>query len=477
MKAQEMTGLTLGNYSGPTVLLINPAMMTNTHDFLSINIISGDLFVQNNFAYIPAGDYTVWDAVMTKPLPVYDGLNNILYYDNQNLKNAVVNLRIMGPSAMLHLGDHAFGITSGLRINTSGNSIPWEIPVFAYEGINYKDLYNIQFNDNNFDFQSNAWGEIGLSYAYNIIKYFDQQLTIGISAKYLMGLSGAYSDIKNAKYIIQNDSVMNVQNLDAELGFALPIDYNTNEYLDSGPLVKGSGMGLDIGVVYVKRKYADNKNWNRLCEQPYEEYKYRIGVSILDIGGINYKNNAQLHSYDNVNVLLENSDTINFSNINQVIGDISDIFYGDPNASLIGNSFKIGLPTAISIQADFNIQKNFFISGFWIHPIRLNAHTLRRPAELSIIPRIETHYFDFSLPITLYEYNDFRMGAAIRLYFITIGTDNLGTWVGTSNLDGMDLYVSLKFGLSKGGCKPVTHNKCYNNEYEYSRKQKKGFRR
>jgi len=477
-KAQEMSGVFWGNYSGATSMLINPAMMTNTHDFLSINLVSGDLFVQNNFAYIPAGDYSAWDAVKQRPLPEYGEKNdNFIYYDNNKLKDAVVNLRLMGPSAMIQLGDHAFGFSTGVRVFTSGNYLPWEMPVFGYESLKYDELHNIKFDDYNFDFQANVWGEFGLSYAYNLIKYFDQRLTVGISAKYLMGYSGMYTDVDNIEYIVQNDSIINLNNLNAEIGFALPIDYDNNDFPDSGPNIKGSGLGLDIGVVYIKRKFVDEKRWKKLCGQRYEEYKYRIGVSIVDIGRIKYKNNAQLHSFDNVSVLWENYDTTSFDNVNQLMGDFSNLVYGDKDASLKETSMKIGLPTALSVQADFNIRKNIFLGAFWIHPLRLNAHTMRRPAQLALIPRIETREIEFALPLTLYQYNDFRMGASLRLFFFTVGTDNIGTWLGTSNLDGLDVYFSVKFGLGKGSCKPKNPTECSNYEYGYSDKTKRLFKK
>lgn len=473
-----MLGVTLGNYSGTTSILVNPAMMTNTRYFLDINLASGDLFVHNNVVYIPGSDYNMWDAVNTKPLPEYgENANNYLYYDNQDLKHMAVNLRLMGPSAMIQIGDHAFGISTGLRVFTTGNNIPWEMPKFGFESIKYKDLHNIKFDDYNTDYQVNAWGEIGFSYAYNIIKYFDHQLTIGATVKYLLGYAGAYVDVENVEYIVQSDSVLNIINLKAEIGFALPIDYNTNDFPDSGPTIKGTGMGLDIGVVYVKRKGIDNKRYKRLCDQQYNDYKYRIGISILDIGSIKYKNNAQLHSYDNVNILWQDYDTLSFDNINQMVGELSNVFYGDPDASLQATSMKIGLPTALSVQADLHFSKNIYFGGYWIHPIRLNRHTLRRPAQLSFVPRYETKYLEFSLPLSLYEYQYPRVGASIRLYFLTIGTERIGTWIGLSNLDGMDLYFSVKIGIGKGSCKPVSHNECYNNEYGYSNKFKKLFKK
>lgn len=236
-------------------------------------------------------------------------------------------------------------------------------------------------------------------------------------------------------------------------------------------------MGLDIGVVYVKRKGIDNKRYKRLCDQQYNDYKYRIGISILDIGRIKYKNNTQLHSYDNVNILWQDYDTLSFDNINQMVSELSNVFYGDPDASLQATSMKIGLPTALSVQADLHFSKNIYFGGYWIHPIRLNRHTLRRPAQLSFVPRYETKYLEFSLPLSLYEYQYPRVGASVRLYFLTIGTERIGTWIGLSNLDGMDLYFSVKIGIGKGSCKPVSHNECYNNEYGYSNKFKKLFKK
>ena len=458
-------------------MLVNPAMMTNTRSFLDINLVSGDLFVFNNFIYIPGSDYSMWDAVKTKPLPEYgEDNNNFLYYKNQDLKSAAVNLRIMGPSAMIQLGDHAFGFSTGLRVFTTGNNLPWEMPIYGYEGLKFNDLQNVKFDDYNIDYQVNAWGEIGFSYAYNLIKYFDKQLTVGVSVKYLLGYSGAYADVKNIEYIVQSDSIINITNLEADLGFALPINYDNNEFPDSGPTIKGSGIGLDIGAVFIKRKFIDNKRWRKLCEQRYEDYVYRIGVSILDIGSIKYKNNAQLHSYDNVNAIL-NVKNLAFDNLNQIVEELSSEFYGDPNASLRGNSFKVGLPTAISVQADYNFMKNIYLGGFWIHPLRLNKHTLRRPAQLSLVPRYETRFLEFSLPLSLYEYTEPRVGAALRLYFFTIGTERLGTWLGLSNLDGMDLYFSVKFSFDKGKCRSKSHNECYNNEYGYSDKFKKLFKK
>ena len=67
----------------------------------------------------------------------------------------------------------------------------------------------------------------------------------------------------------------------------------------------------------------------------YEEYVYRVGLSIIDIGCIKYKNNAQVLDFNNVSAFWQNFDTIKYDNVNQVVSEISDVFYGEPNMHLM----------------------------------------------------------------------------------------------------------------------------------------------
>jgi len=44
-KGQEMFGVTHGNYSGVNSIMLNPAMMTNSQNFLDINLFAADYFI------------------------------------------------------------------------------------------------------------------------------------------------------------------------------------------------------------------------------------------------------------------------------------------------------------------------------------------------------------------------------------------------------------------------------------------------
>ena len=67
-------------------------------------------------------------------------------------------------------------------------------------------------------------------------------------------------------------------------------------------------------------------------------------------------------------------------------------------------------------------------------------------------PRYETEYFEFSVPLTLYDYRFLNLGASVRIGYVTIGTQNIASYFGIGNVKGLDVYVSLKFNLVKGGC-------------------------
>jgi len=466
---QELLGVTLGNYSGTAGLMLNPARMTTNKVYLDINLATANLFVSNSAVYIPSEDISIWDLYKKDYVfPTYgEDKRNVKYYDNHNLKNATVNARLLGPSAMLQIGDHAFGITTGVRYLMTGNRIPWDIAEISYNGLDYEPLHGIEFDDNDFDFSTSAWMEIGISYAYDVYKSYDEQLTVGISLKKLWGYGGAYSSTSNVNYIVVNDSTINIKNLNSELGFSAPVDYDNNDFISGSPIFRGSGMGLDIGAVFVKKRHVNMNKWRgeKLCSQTYDDYIYRIGVSILDIGRVKYSTDAQLHSYDNVSQYWASVDTIQWNNINSLLGQVSETFYGDSTASLKSNTIKIGLPTAFSLQADFSFENNLYLGAMWIHPIRFNMSSLRRPAQFAIVPRYETKYFEMSLPISVYEYKYPRVGIAARFYFVTVGTERLGTYLGMADLNGLDIYASIKIGINKGSCKNKFSGACSNQDF------------
>ncbi len=478
---QNMFVLTQSNYNAVGGSLANPAILTNTRNYFEVNVAAFHFHLWNDFAYLPSSDINIWQLMTPDPvLPEYgEKQTNFMYYRNRHSKQMSYFTGVMGPSAMMQRGKHAFALITSFRYFTHAANIPWEIPVIGAEGIKHEPLQNINYKDENADISAQGWMELGFSYAYDIYHRFDKQITVGASVKLLWGYAGMTAQVNDLDYIIVDDSTLNFRNLNGQIGYALPLDYDNNDFPDHDPFFKGFGAGLDIGVVFTKRRYIDNKSFDQLCDQRFEDYHYRVGFSLLDIGGVRYKNNAQYHSFDDVSRIWQNFDTISYSDFNQVVGDLSEVFYGDPAASYRKDNFRIGSPMAVSLQFDYHIPKKeaFYIAAYWIQPVRLNKHTLRRPAQIAIVPRYETKNIEVLIPVSLYEYSQFRLGLAARFGFLTIGTDKLGTYLGLGDITGLDFYAAIRFNFGKGTCRNKIPDACENSEFGYSNKQKLMFRK
>lgn len=473
--SQEMLGITGSNYGGSNGLLINPSSILGSKLYMDVNILSGDIFIESNYLYIHGDDYAPMKFLKKDAeFPQYGKDKQAFdHYFDKDLKYAYTQLRFIGPSGFVVYNDHAFALQTQVRTVASLDKIPFDVANFAYEGLDYPPQFNINFVDKNFSIAAMSWGEINLSYSYTVYKYSHDRLHVGATLKYLMGYTGMYVDGQELNYLMLNDSTADIRNLNARVGFSGPVDYE-NEDFPYGPTFKGKGLGLDIGFTYVRTINGhSNRKYDRLCENPYEDYHYKIGVSILDIGGINFKDNAQLHEFNNVSHYWERIDTLSFSSINGLVHEFSSRFYGNPNASLADTRFSLGLPTALSVQFDYHHFDAWYLGGMFIYPLKLNNHSLVRPAQVALIPRYETREIEFAMPVSLYMLEKLRLGFSARYRFLTVGTDKLGSFFGFSDFTGTDIYFSIKLNFGKGFCSHKKIDGCQNNEYsKYIKKRR-----
>jgi len=474
-----MLGTALGNYSGINAVQLNPSSMHNSKSWLDIHLVSGDFFLQNNYLYLSKSEFIIWDIF--KPgftLPTHDEdygteVRSFYRYDNTRGKDAFINLRINGPGAMLIWRDHAFGLHTAVRSVTSLHNIPYDLANFLYLGLNYKLQQNINYtSDKRFFVSQMSWLEVGLSYAYKVYARGFNRIDAGISVKRLFGLTGAYIVSDEVDYLVLDDSTLQVNNLRAEYGFSLPIDYNSNSIATvTDPLFSGGGWGFDFGATFTRLKKPHQKQYfDKLCGQQYEDYLYRIGIALIDIGGITFKDRAQKHAIDNQSSYWEDLNSFEFQTVNQLMDTISYQFYGDPAASYQDDRFTMWLPSALSVQFDYHHYRNWYVNSSLILPFQMSRASLARPAQVAITPRYESYWFEANLPISLYDWYQLRMGLSLRFYFLTIGTEKLGTYFGLSNFNGMDVYFSIKVPLRKGSCRSKVSKACP--AYENYRKLK-----
>lgn len=174
------------------------------------------------------------------------------------------------------------------------------------------------------------------------------------------------------------------------------------------------------------------------------KYKLKIGLSITDIGQINYKEGTQ-EVFD-----------INGANINEDDFDNGDDF-ADALENIYGigtvtNGYKVKLPTAVHLNADYSFTKRFFLNlNTDFSLIAKGKEKASRIANMvSLTPRFESKWFSFYVPVSLVQYNGFQAGAGFRAGPLYIGSGSVITALASDNTKGADVYAGLKVPVYQG---------------------------
>lgn len=473
---QEMLGIVNSNYTGVLSSMINPANTGSSCQQISVNILGGDIFELSDYLYVHKQDWSffgLFSVKMNDPKYMYiydypsynyiDTVHYLDYFKNDRPRNLYFDTRIAGPSLLVHFGNHAFSLITGFRNNVSMQKIPNDAANFIFRGQDFEPQHNITYDDGYFTYAALSWIEMGLGYTYTFLKDKKNELNAGIMLKGLLGTGASYGIVENVSYMVPNTDSIYFYRMNATMALDLPLNYADNTP-DFNPLIRGYGFGIDAGLTWSVsgNTLLGTGTSAKKIQQADEQYLYRAGVSMLDIGMINYNREAQVHQFSGIDSVLW-SGLLNFhaTSLQQFIRSASYHLLGDSLASLTGISkFRIWLPTAVSLQFDYNFGKNFFVSGTFVQPVKLGTPSIRRPSLIAITPRYGTRAYEVSLPFSLVDYRQPQVGLALRIYSIVVGTEKLGTFLTLTDVDGMDFYFSIGFNLNqKSGAWKNKHGK------------------
>ena len=428
--------------------------MLHSRKYLDIYLAGGSFFAYNNYLYIPGSDYSP-GRLRSFDFPA-DPESGRRFLDNYNQtdKNAFVNLRATGPSVMLNVNRHSFAFQHNYRLVLSVDHLPFDAAKFMLEGLGYEPQQNIRFtNSNDITIGSLGWAEAGISYSYMLYRFNDVNISAGITLKRLWAYHGLLLKSTHADYMTPDSDTLIIYRLDAKGGFSLPVNYGNNEFQGFSDPFRGKGFAFDIGFSWVRTQETQSTRvYRKLCEYPYEPYLYRIGLSFLDIGRIAFDQNRQTMVFSNIDTVWTGISSLTFESLDALLGEISASLSGSPEALRSDEALRIALPSAISLQFDYNFNNNFIINTLVVQDLPLLNNRIARPSYISISPRYSTRLYEVSLPFSLYRYREPRLGAAFRFMFLTVGTENLGGFLGFSDFYGLDFYFAVQIGLFKGNC-------------------------
>jgi hypothetical protein len=438
--AQYNMGLSNSNYSGIQGALLNPSSIAGSRLKWDVNVLTVDVNFDNNFVYVPKGAvpafgfHTILHGIVNedKFATKYDPNNP------DNKYNFVVTNELLGPAFQYQINDSmAVGFSIANRMITNIRDIPGHTAQSAYAHLQESSLSGKTFSDQSTRLNSMDWIEYALHYAVVLRDDGMNKWKAGVSLKYLEGFAAGYVTNTHINYSISDTAAIFFGQTSVDYGRT---DYNS---LKDGQVNHGHGWGADIGLTFIHSNDTKKE----------DDYQYKIGLSLMDLGSINFNRNSAAFHLQGNSAEFAHWHQYEMANNAQVDRTLSAVFYeGDSSASQTAASFRMKLPTALSVQADWKIRDHFFANATIIKGFgHGDAPGVRQPDIYALTPRYESKWWDVSLPFSLLYYGNLRprLGIAARYAFFFFGGDAPFNLLALGNMYGVDFYAGIRIFMLK----------------------------
>ena len=440
--SQNFLGYRSGNYLGVNSVFFNPANIADSRYKWDVNLFSVSGFVGNNRA-----DFRINDFKNDNFTSIKDK-----FFEGSGNTNANLNAEILGPSVMFNLSKKsAMSLTSRARVVANLKDFDGNLINSVINANNATSAYSLTTNSNS-RLITNGWGEIGISYAREVLNNGPHYLKAGVTVKYLSGSSNNYVQISQFKASINGDTLSRrayLQNTSGIIGVG-------NSGIASGDIkftnlfgYDNSGIGGDIGLVYEYRPSYPASD-SKVPTSHLNKYKLKVGLSLLDIGSIKYKANANNSASYNIHINGTNRfylDKITGKEINGIKGvlDANPAFF--TNTANSSGTYYASLPTVIQSDIDYHLHRGFYINfnGQLNLISKTSIYDANQYNSFTLTPRYEGKSFGAYFPINYNELTQFNAGIALRAGPLFIGSGSLFTAL--VNGKQVDAYMGIRIGI------------------------------
>lgn len=474
LNAQTFEGIQNSNFAGVHSVYSNPALLTSMAYKRHANISTLGFEVNNNMFVITA-PFTLWQAITGNVPAQFQNANGKVHWQKDFLKQqpignsgwGSVSAEYRGPSYANRIGKRFVWSThSRTRTQVSVRNVSTGLLDYG------RVLFDTSMRGKNgnldqpsslpFSFQANAYQELGASLAAAIIDSKKLKISIGGTAKYLMGL-GHFSIVSEGLQLrtYGRDSIQfmqsNVQVSYSETQVFKKIMSGMIGGLPSFRNIMGHGIGFDLGFTVEGGKGGASAQMKErwLGDPTARNYHWRLAASVTDFGKLNYGSQVNTFSFSNASTVTLKTDSAFFGAFQQ--GGSGGYTYLEEFAKKSMNykqetgTVRFFLPTQLHVQGDLRIMAGFYAAFHWQQSLlSLKSVGLRQPSSLVIIPRVETKWIEVSMPVGLT--NDYRkgnIGACVRVGPIFIGSDNFLSNMMSNNIKGMNVYFGLSSSIGK----------------------------
>lgn len=444
--AQENISLKNDIFSGVNGQIYNPTHFLYNPNKWDTNLIGGDISFNNNYEYI--SQQSVLGALKNNPqgfslkknitgensdnIQDFYPPNNYFYYGNLDILSPAVTIKFPIKNTIVSMGifSRQRAISGEENINSN----------FYYHNFTSKGISNItELPKVKTSFAN--WNEIGINTAFVLKNTGEYQSYIGTNIKILLGFDGGIIDSKNTIYINKlRDAINSINiaditaNYDIDASFATAYDFENKKYSFKN---QGQGLGLDLGFTYMKNRYHENSEREYL-------YDYKIDVSLLDFGKINF--NGEVHNFKGNPIFLSSYKPFGKNNSpSEFMQSMSQKVYGDLTQSLQNQEFEIGLPTMLNISFSKSTSDNTYLTGGISQRVPIFKNSLKKANNIYINYGCYKDFIGLATSFSLYNYKIPQFGGYIRIGGLYLGSDNLlPLIIKQRKLHSFDFYFGLK---------------------------------
>ncbi len=413
--AQAPTGVYSSYYSGIQGIVKNPALGAISPYRLDINLISVNPNVGSDYFGINLGNITG----LSEGFDFEEDADEFPKDDN----NFFLRAEILGPSFMFNISPkQTIGLTTRVRAFFNLNRINGELYKDISNNFDTEEDFTAQIR--NFNGNIHAWAEIGAVYSHIVMDENGKRLSVGGTLKLLQGAGSLF--FAAARIDADYDANAELLTSSGDLSYGGTVNFD-NDDIEFSSLT--TGIGLDVGAVY------------EVNDSNTDEYKYRLGLSITDLGSINYKD-AETNRFQ----LDDTVDTNIFDT-----DDLETVLKLNYDFTTTTEDVKIKLPAAINAFADYRVKDKFFVAAETAFSLISNKtdRANRINNYLAVIPRMEGKGLGIYSPIGIYQYTGFNWGFGFKVGPLHLGSSTILTNLLSSSTKRVDFYVGLKIPFYK----------------------------
>ncbi len=440
--AQTFPGYRTGNYTGVNGVFFNPANIADNRFKWDVNLFAINGFVGTDQGGLKFGDITRSfnsDSLKSKLLKGHTQINSLDYID------------VLGPSVMVSLGPGtSVAFTTRTRVFSNVMDVNGDLASAVINATNTGIIDPVALNGSHSVVHATGWTEIGGS----IAQVFSQNESHhffkgGITLKFIAGTADSYLTTNGLTGSLEN--VSGVASIVGPAGGNISIN-STDAYFHNYKFsdffkFSGHGLGGDIGFVYEYRPGNDYSSYTN--ERWANKYKFKLGISLLDVGSVHFNKSSNLAA--NYRVDIPGAEDFNLSSLkNKSVNQFIDVFNASPyfiKGSPQSSSYTVNLPTTLQVSADYLINENWgvnFSGQFNVNQQKnFNLYYFN---SYNLTPRWENSLVSVELPLNYNPLTEFNAGLALRVGPFFIGSGSVITAL-FKNTRQADLHLGLHMGI------------------------------